>query len=148
MNKILTKCSLAAACAYLTLAPAFAQTPGESRRPARGTRPHPPRIQVFADCGPSARELELKEQELELQRQELERRKNNDRLSWQLETEDRDRELEQSALDASDGKCADYFCGVRCTRRDTSDGFCAKHAREHAKGLKQEKYAAEAARRY
>lgn len=84
--------------------------------------------------------LELQRQSLQLQRQANQRQWNNDRDRWETQTQDRDNMLTDQALSLNDGKCADYFNGVRCQLRATNNGFCARHYRELQKGEKELKY--------
>lgn len=84
--------------------------------------------------------LALQEESLRLQKRNEQRQRNNDRERWEVQTQDRDKMLTDQALGLNDGKCADYFCGVRCRLPATNNGFCAKHYRELQKNEKELKY--------
>jgi len=86
------------------------------------------------------REAEVKEKELELKRRQLELQRKSEKLQYELEMKDRDKMLEADALENNDGKCCDFFCGRRCQKRASNQGFCAKHYRERTKGEKDGKY--------
>lgn len=109
---------------------------------------HSSSVAIVVDNGPTAAELALQREAIDLERQQLEMQKTNSRVAWENETKDRDLALQNAALEANDGKCADYFCGTRCLRRASTGGFCAKHYRELDKGIKDQNYLSAARARF
>lgn len=97
---------------------------------------------------PAMRELiRLREQEVAIEREKLEIQKENDRQKYIVEIKAEDERLQEEALLRKDGRCADYFDSTRCGRPATHEGFCAKHYREMAKNVKDERYKVLAAQR-
>lgn len=124
------------------IAPREKPTRSHVIHPHRGQTPsRHGNVTVIVDNGPSEAELEIERQQLELQ-------KANDRAAWEILMKDRDQVLQEEAYASDDGKCINYFCGIRCQRRSSNEGLCARHFRELDKGLKDQLYRQAACNRY
>ena len=97
---------------------------------------------------PAMKELiRVEKQKIAIEREKLEIQKEVDRQKYIVDIKAEDERLQEEALLKKDGRCADYFDSTRCSRPATHEGFCAKHYREMAKNVKDERYKVLAAQR-
>jgi len=89
-----------------------------------------------------AEEIRLKAKEVALKEAQLEVQKEKDKVTYVADVRAEDDRLQEEARLKNDGKCIDYFNGIRCSIRSSHDGLCAKHYREKDKGIKDKKYQA------
>ena len=87
-----------------------------------------------------AEEVRLKEKEVALKAEQLKVQKEKDKVTYVVDVRAEDDRLQEEALLKNDGKCVNYFNGIRCSKRSSHDGLCAKHYREKDKGIKDTKY--------
>ena len=89
-----------------------------------------------------AEEIRLKAKEVALKEEQLKVQKERDKVMYVVDVRAEDDRLQEEARLKSDGKCINYFNGIRCSIRSSRDGLCAKHYREKDKGIKDKKYQA------
>ena len=89
-----------------------------------------------------AEETRLKAREFALKEEQLKVQKERDKVMYVVDVRAEDDRLQEEARLKNDGKCIDYFNGIRCSKRSSHDGLCAKHYREKDKGIKDKKYQA------